>query len=163
MHHLATDIWTKHPETRIDWCRKTCKQFFFQEDGLTKQLKKDEKRKYYADLAENCTNQNSDGSGGALVGYNADDKTASCTDCIRVCETGTSSETVSLNYEILGKIPSDESVEYSPSTHGITSTILQSSGTNSDIEEKLEITDSNLEAQRQTVYAKYQPRSYNTM
>ena len=51
MHHLATEIWAnKHSETRIDWCRKTCTQFFFSDDGLKKQLEKDRKRKYYAEL-----------------------------------------------------------------------------------------------------------------
>ena len=30
MHHLATDHWSKRPETRIDWCRHVCHQYFFE-------------------------------------------------------------------------------------------------------------------------------------
>ena len=30
MHHLATDHWSKKPETRIDWCRHVCHQYFFE-------------------------------------------------------------------------------------------------------------------------------------
>lgn len=46
MHHLATDIWTKHPETRIDWCRSTCMEFFHQ-GGLKKVLDKAERRRLF--------------------------------------------------------------------------------------------------------------------
>ena len=47
MHHLAVEIWTKHPETRIDWCRKICREYFL-EGGLKKVLEKERRGKLFA-------------------------------------------------------------------------------------------------------------------
>ncbi|XP_045166153.2 S-adenosylmethionine sensor upstream of mTORC1-like [Mercenaria mercenaria] len=44
MHHLATDHWTKHQETRIDWCREVINEYF-KHDGLKKVLEKERRRK----------------------------------------------------------------------------------------------------------------------
>ncbi len=30
MHHLATEHWSKKPETRIDWCRHVCHQYLLE-------------------------------------------------------------------------------------------------------------------------------------
>lgn len=46
MHTLATDIWTKHPETRIDWCRNTCIDYFLC-GGLQRIHDKCERRRHY--------------------------------------------------------------------------------------------------------------------
>ncbi|XP_033745370.1 S-adenosylmethionine sensor upstream of mTORC1-like [Pecten maximus] len=43
MHHLATDHWTRLPETRIDWCRKTILEYFHG-GGLKKALEKVSRR-----------------------------------------------------------------------------------------------------------------------
>ena len=46
MHRLATEIWTKHPETRIDWCRTVCGEYFLG-GGLQKVFEKEERRKVH--------------------------------------------------------------------------------------------------------------------
>ncbi|XP_060080978.1 S-adenosylmethionine sensor upstream of mTORC1-like [Ylistrum balloti] len=43
MHQLATDHWTRLPETRIDWCRKTILEYFHG-GGLKKALEKVSRR-----------------------------------------------------------------------------------------------------------------------
>lgn len=51
MHHLAKDIWTKNPETRIDWCRKTCLEYF-QGGGLQKFMEKRERKARFVVLSK---------------------------------------------------------------------------------------------------------------
>lgn len=43
MRHLATEYWSKRPETRIHWCRTTCLEYFHG-GGLEKALAKDARR-----------------------------------------------------------------------------------------------------------------------
>lgn len=50
MHHLAVDHWTKHPETRIEWCRDTAVDFFLQ-GGLERALQKDARRQFHREHA----------------------------------------------------------------------------------------------------------------
>jgi hypothetical protein len=47
MKSLATEFWTKRPETRIHWCRSTCQEYFLG-GGLEKSLAKDARRKHYS-------------------------------------------------------------------------------------------------------------------
>ncbi len=50
MHQLATEIWEKKPETRIDWCYETCLDYFHR-GGLEKVLRKEErKRKFQQEM-----------------------------------------------------------------------------------------------------------------
>ncbi|XP_055882761.1 S-adenosylmethionine sensor upstream of mTORC1-like isoform X3 [Biomphalaria glabrata] len=49
MYQLATQHWSKHAETRIDWCHRIAVDYFLY-DGLKAALEKDKKRKYYMDL-----------------------------------------------------------------------------------------------------------------
>ncbi|CAH1783908.1 unnamed protein product, partial [Owenia fusiformis] len=53
MHLLATKHWTKSPQTRIDWCRDICKNYFFGE-GLQSARDKDARRKQFR-INEGCT------------------------------------------------------------------------------------------------------------
>ena len=63
MRRLATDIWTKKPETRIHWCRNVCLDYFLN-GGLEKLRQKDERRLAYETLriAEKQTSNVYDGS-----------------------------------------------------------------------------------------------------
>ncbi|XP_069141999.1 S-adenosylmethionine sensor upstream of mTORC1-like isoform X2 [Argopecten irradians] len=71
MHHLATDHWTKLPETRIDWCRKTILEYFHG-GGLKKALDKVSRRiqvhkakkleRERSDQLRNETDEQTDGS-----------------------------------------------------------------------------------------------------
>ncbi|KAK0063184.1 methyltransferase BTM2 [Biomphalaria pfeifferi] len=49
MYQLATQHWSKHADTRIDWCHRIAVDYFLH-DGLKAVLEKDKKRKYYMDL-----------------------------------------------------------------------------------------------------------------
>ena len=51
MHHLAVDHWSKHPETRIDWCRNVCVQYFFYGE-LQRVLEKDSRRNAFKSQSE---------------------------------------------------------------------------------------------------------------
>lgn len=46
MHHLAVDHWTKHPETRIEWCRDIAVDYFLH-SGLERALQKDARRQFH--------------------------------------------------------------------------------------------------------------------
>ncbi|XP_013395205.1 uncharacterized protein LOC106162450 [Lingula anatina] len=46
MHHLAVDHWSKNPETRIHWCRRTCLEYFL-EGGLKRALDKEERQRLF--------------------------------------------------------------------------------------------------------------------
>ncbi|ELT89514.1 hypothetical protein CAPTEDRAFT_172681 [Capitella teleta] len=46
MRSLATEFWSKRPETRIDWCRSTCVEYFHG-GGLQKALAKDARRNLF--------------------------------------------------------------------------------------------------------------------
>ena len=49
MHRLATDVWSKRPDTRIHWCRLVCQEYF-KDGGLRKiRDKSQRKRKYEED------------------------------------------------------------------------------------------------------------------
>ena len=43
MHRLATDVWSKRPDTRIDWCRLVCQEYF--KDGGLRKIRDKSQRK----------------------------------------------------------------------------------------------------------------------
>ena len=46
MHRLATDVWSKRPDTRIHWCRLVCQEYF-KDGGLRKIRDKSQRKRKY--------------------------------------------------------------------------------------------------------------------
>ena len=131
MHQLATDIWTKNqPETRIEWCKNTCEEYFFSESGLKKQMRKDQKREYFAKLEkgikveevccspqhDDCseregTDRSSDIHGAGNAEGSVDDTPASASFHRLQYSDGHETEGVARASEIHGTSSEDESVE----------------------------------------------------
>jgi len=73
MHKLAEEHWTHNPETRIDWCRTTCINYFH-EGGLQKILEKEQRQHEHEErqsFGEQCT---STSENNGIVGQNAGGK-----------------------------------------------------------------------------------------
>ena len=58
MHQLATDVWSRRDDTRIDWCRRACLDYFMG-GGLQRLREKDERRRQH--------DANSDGVGDEMT------------------------------------------------------------------------------------------------